>query len=65
MQIKPNDHPAQVFKTLANWEALQEYHTQDMQAKCKPLPKYTKEKPLKKSIGWWNFTKTVLSELRP
>jgi len=63
MQIKPHAHPREVFKTLANWEALQEYREQDI--KPKPLPKYIKPEINKHSVGWWNFTKTVLKELKP
>ena len=61
MQIKPHAHPREVFKTLANWEALQEYREQDMQAQCKPLPKYTPQECKPKQAGWINF----FSQLRP
>lgn len=50
-----------VIKLQCDKEALAEWSKK----KPTPLPKYKKEKVIKNSAGWLNFSINIIKELRP
>ena len=60
--IKAHTHPREVFQILANAESEIEYWANIPKPS---LPKYEKPVIQKEKVGWLNFTRDTLSNLKP
>lgn len=63
IKIQNGERPSEIFKKIAQAEADYDYW---QNLKPAILPEYNKPPKVKKGIiGWYNFTLSVLKELKP